>query len=179
MVKIADFHVEQWMEKYEKTDGVLNIAETCASSISIDELSKLSTEKSVAPLDSSVRLTYGAVRGSSRLRESLVRHHGGPQVRPDQVIVTQGAISANFILFYALVGPGDHVVCVYPTYQQLFSVPQSLGCEVSAWELKPEHGYIPQVSELEGLVKPNTKVCVAIPSGAKSYELKVIDAGYQ
>lgn len=28
---------------------------------------------------------------------------------------------------YALIRPGDHVVCVLPTYQQLYSIPQSFG----------------------------------------------------
>jgi aspartate/methionine/tyrosine aminotransferase len=161
MVKIAGFRVEQWMDRFENTEGVLNIAETCAAPVSMDELGGFSKEKSVAPVDWSVKLTYGAIRGSSRLRERLTQLHGGPHIRPDQVIITQGAISANFLLFYSLVGPGDHVVCVYPTYQQLYSVAQSLGCDVSAWELKPEDGYVPRVSDLAGLVQPNTKVYAA------------------
>jgi len=48
---------------------------------------------------------------------------------------------------------------VYPTYQQLFSVPESLGAEVSLWRLRPEQGFVPDVHELEKLVKANTKVC--------------------
>ncbi|KAL6876981.1 pyridoxal phosphate-dependent transferase [Trichoderma novae-zelandiae] len=95
---VRGLEVEQWMDTYETTPGVLNIAET------------------------------------------------------------QGAIAANFLVFCGLIGPGDHVICVYPTYRQLFSVPESLGAEVSLWRLRLENGFVPDVDELETLVKANTKV---------------------
>lgn len=173
MVKIESFEVEQWMDRYETTPGVLNIAETCAASVSIDDLTKLSTDKSNAGLSLlSTKLTYGAIRGSDAVRSRVagIYSKGSPEPLPsDQVIITQGAIVANFLLFYTLVGPGDHVICVYPTYQQLYGVPESLGAEVSLWKLKEENGYIPEVSELEGLVKDNTKVIDASSDRNKPY----------
>ncbi|KAK8008364.1 PLP-dependent transferase [Apiospora marii] len=86
---------------------------------------------------------------------------GSPNVvPPEQVLITQGAISANHLVFYTLVGPGDHVICVYPTYQQLYAVPESLGAEVSLWELQEADGWIPDVGKLKALVKDNTKMIV-------------------
>jgi len=161
MVKINPFEVEQWMDAYENTPGVLNIAETCAASVSIDDLVAFSRDKTASPLQLSRKMTYGAIRGSETLRQRIAAQYSKActtPLAPDSVIVTQGAIVANFLLLYTLVGPGDHVVCVYPTYQQLYDVPESLGAEVSLWKLKSEKGYIPDVSELEGLVKDNTKV---------------------
>ncbi|EXM10246.1 hypothetical protein NOF04DRAFT_599 [Fusarium oxysporum II5] len=38
MVRIAPFAVEQWMDEYETTPEALNVAETCAASVSIDDL---------------------------------------------------------------------------------------------------------------------------------------------
>ncbi|KAL7796821.1 pyridoxal phosphate-dependent transferase [Trichoderma ceciliae] len=160
MVRFERFEVEQWMDTYETTPGVLNIAETCAESVSIDELVQLSDNKAANPLQTSTVLTYGAIRGSSNLRERIASLYEGDQLPPDNVIVTQGAIAANFLVFYGLVGPGDHVICVYPTYQQLFSVPESLGAEVSLWRLRPEHGFVPDMGELEQLLKANTKMIV-------------------
>ena len=173
MVKIEPFEVEQWMDRYETTPGVLNIAETCAASVSIDDLTKLSTDKASKSLSLlSTKLTYGAIRGSDAVRSRVAALYskGSPEPLPnDQVIITQGAIVANFLLFYTLVGPGDHVICVYPTYQQLYSVPESLGAEVSLWKLKEENGYIPDVSELEGLVKDNTKVTRTTKESSRPY----------
>src|SRR5665647_85089 len=44
----------------------------------------------------------------------------------DNVLVANGAIGANFLVLFALVEPGDTVVYVKPTYQQLSSVPEAL-----------------------------------------------------
>ncbi|KAK3488930.1 pyridoxal phosphate-dependent transferase [Neurospora hispaniola] len=170
MVKITPFEVEQWMDRYETTPGVINIAETCCASISIDDLISLNTDKSAcSPLQLSKKLTYGDILGSEILRQRVASllnrdlNHHSPGVEPlnaENVIITQGAIAANFLAFYTLVGPGDHVISVYPTYQQLYSVPESLGAEVSLWKLKAENGYVPDVDELEGLVKADTKLLV-------------------
>ncbi|KAI0380350.1 PLP-dependent transferase [Hypomontagnella monticulosa] len=172
MVKIQAFEVEQWMDKYENTPGVLNIAETCCSSISIERLVTLDNRRKEGAhtlIDSSRPLTYGAIRGSDELRQNIASTYNEekstamtttPILSPEDIIVTQGAISANHLVFYSLVGPGDHVICVFPTYQQLYSIPESLGAEVSLWKLRPENGYIPKVQELEGVIKGNTKMIV-------------------
>lgn len=151
------------MDKYETTPGVLNIAETCCASVSIDDLQALDKSGNASsPLDLSRKMTYGAILGSKELRQNitnLYREDGGSEpLSPSSVIVTQGAIAANHLVFYSLVGPGDHVVSVFPTYQQLYAVPKSLGAEVSLWELRAEHGFVPDVPALEGLIKSNTKV---------------------
>ncbi|KAJ9151830.1 Capreomycidine synthase [Pleurostoma richardsiae] len=174
MVKIEPFEVEEWMDRYENTPGCLNIAETCAASISVDDLQALSTDSSApGPLHTDTKLVYGAIRGSDGLRKriaSLYSRGDTATLPSENVLVTQGAIGANFLLFYTLVGAGDHVICVYPTYQQLYDVPKSLGAEVSLWRLKEENGFVPDPNELEGLVKDNTKMIVLNnpnnPSGA-------------
>ncbi|KAI1647049.1 PLP-dependent transferase [Daldinia loculata] len=193
MVKIPAFEVEQWMDRYENTPGVLNIAETCCSSISIDQLVQFNSDQqsNAHPLiDFSKPMTYGPIRGSDELRRNIVAMYNEDvdtrtAVAPlstENVIVTQGAISANHLVFYSLVGPGDHVICVLPTYQQLYSIPESLGAEVSLWKLRPENGYIPDVAELDTSIRDNTKMIVINnpnnPTGAtipKEVLAKIID----
>ncbi|CAK7227294.1 hypothetical protein SBRCBS47491_006522 [Sporothrix bragantina] len=177
MVKIEPFAVEQWMDTYETTPGVLNIAETCAASLSIADLAALAVPTVIngttiiPPADplsalATTRLTYGAIRGSSTLRQQVAalfdtgKDESVPTLPADNVVITQGAIAANYLLFYTLLGPGDHAICVYPTYQQLYDVPKSLGAEVSLWMLKKENQYVPDVTELNGLVQPNTKMII-------------------
>lgn len=155
----------QWMDKYETVPGVLNIAETCAASVSIDDLVALCEDPNVEhPLKSSTKkLTYGPIRGSDTLRSRLASLYSARVSSPlplDNILITPGAIAANFLLLYTLIGPGDHVICVYPTYQQLYAVPESLGAEVSLWKLKKEKNYIPDVEELKALVKDNTKMII-------------------
>ncbi|GCB17771.1 fatty acid transporter protein [Aspergillus awamori] len=159
MVHIKEFAVEQWMDKYETT-AKYNVAETCCASISFNDLRELSEDKS-DPLDLSIKLTYGAIRGSERLRGNLARLYSDQTPLPlDNVLITAGAIQANFLLLYTLVGPGDHVICHYPTYQQLYSVPESLGAEVSLWKAKEADNWRLDLNELKSLIRPNTKLII-------------------
>ncbi|KAH8816464.1 putative aspartate aminotransferase [Xylogone sp. PMI_703] len=164
MVKVPPFDVEQWMDEYELTPGVLNIAETCAASISIDDLVALSEDSNTGnPIKTSTKLAYGAIRGSDALRGRLAALYSVRATVPlsqENILITPGAIAANFLLLYTLIGPGDHVICVYPTYQQLYSVPESLGAEVSLWKLKEQQKFMPDVAELSNLVKENTKMII-------------------
>ncbi|KUI58706.1 Capreomycidine synthase [Cytospora mali] len=164
MVKIEPFAVEQWMDEYETTPGVLNIAETCAASVSVDDLTALSADTAgPGPLHLSTKLTYGAIRGSDTLRNrvaTLYERSAPKPLPPDHILITQGAIVGNFLILYTLLGPGDHAICVYPTYQQLYGIPQSLGAEVSLWKLRKDNGYVPDISELESLVRDNTKMII-------------------
>ena len=59
------------------------------------------------------------------------------QAGADDVLITNGAIGANFLVEYTLVEPGDRVVCVQPTYQQVYSVPASFGADVRLLRLRP------------------------------------------
>src|SRR4029079_1028751 len=45
-------------------------------------------------------------------------------------------------------------------YQQLYSVPQAIGCDVSLWKVGPETGYKYDVDALEKLITPKTRVIV-------------------
>ncbi|RGP72781.1 hypothetical protein FSPOR_2528 [Fusarium sporotrichioides] len=163
MVRIAPFAVEQWMDNYETTAGVLNVAETCAASVSIDDLVGMCRDTQTSgPIDTSIKLTYGSIPGSHMLRERIAAHCSGEgsQFAAEDIIVTQGAIGANFLTLYSLLEPGDHVICVYPTYQQLYDVPRSIGAEVSLWKLKEEENFVPNTDDLLDLIQDNTKMIV-------------------
>lgn len=153
------------MDRYETT-AKYNIAETCCASVSVDELASLSENEEVKAgdiLKPSTVQTYGEIRGSKTLRYILSRLYSskvGTPLPPDNVLITPGAIAANFIIFYALVKPGDHVICHYPTYQQLYSVPASLGAEVDLWKSKPDNKWLPDFEELKAMVKENTKMII-------------------
>lgn len=148
------------MDKYE-TKCKYNIAETCCHSLSINELVELSENKDLKPsdlIDLSDPQTYGEIRGSTALRENLSRLYSGKvgtPLSPDGVLITPGAIAANHLIFYSLLSPGDHVICHYPTYQQLYTVPESLGCTVSLWKSDPENKWLPSIEDLQSLVEAN------------------------
>jgi aspartate/methionine/tyrosine aminotransferase len=153
------------MDKYETT-AKYNLAETCCASISIDELLSLSENKTLQASDilsTSLVQNYGEIRGSIKLRENLSRLYSakvGTPLSTDNILITPGAIAANHLVLYSLLKPGDHVICQYPTYQQLYSIPESLGAEVSLWKCKAEEKWLPSIEELEGLIKENTELII-------------------
>ncbi|KAK2845237.1 hypothetical protein FQN49_005916 [Arthroderma sp. PD_2] len=162
MVVVQPFAVEQWMDEYENT-AKHNIAETCSASISLDDLCSLAGDSKPENLfNTSTKLGYGAIRGSEELRSNIARLYSeGPRSpSSENVLITPGAINANFLVLYTMVNSGDHVICQYPTYQQLYSVPESLGAEVTLWTTKIENEWELNVGELKGLIKENTKFII-------------------
>lgn len=150
------------MDRYEKSCKY-NIAETCCASISLDQLQELSEDKGTSILPSSKILNYGAIRGSEQLRSNLSRLYSaksGSLLPPNNILITPGAIAANHLFLYSFVGADDHVICHYPTYQQLYAIPQSFGADVDLWKAESEKNWIPDVEELKSLIKPNTKLII-------------------
>lgn len=150
------------MDLYEPISKY-NIAETCAASISLEELQALSEDKSSKIWNASTKLTYGSIRGSQELRSnlaSLYSSQSSSAITIDNILITPGAIAANLSSFYGLIGKGDHVICHYPTYQQLYEVPASLGAEVDFWRAREDRQWQLDIAELEALIRPNTKMII-------------------
>jgi aspartate/methionine/tyrosine aminotransferase len=155
-MQIREFGVERWMDLYEN-QCELNLAETCVESLTVGELLKIAGKEDallgeILPM----KLTYGAIDGTERLRSnvaSLYEKQGVPNV-----LITHGAISANALVYETLVEPGDHVISVLPTYQQHYSIPESYGAKVDILRLREENGFLPDLDELRRMVTPTTRV---------------------
>ena len=163
-MNIKPFAVEEWMNEYE-VGARYNIAETCVDSVSLDELFALTGEDKEAFLKDfcARRLTYGDIWGSDGLREGICKLYH--TVKPGEVVLTHGAAGANHHVFCSLISPGERVVSIMPTYQQLYSIPASIGAEVAIMHLKQENSYLPDLDELKALVTPETKmICINNPN---------------
>ncbi|KAF2402888.1 putative aminotransferase [Trichodelitschia bisporula] len=162
MVQIETFGIEKWMDDYQP-GAKYDLAETCCASISLDDLQSLSVGEKKSIISSSKKLGYGDIRGSKELIANLARLYSrqAPSPLPEEnILITSGAIAANHLLMYALVGPGDHVICHYPTYQQLYAEPTALGAEVDLWKANPDKNWSLDIEELKRLLKPNTKMII-------------------
>jgi aspartate/methionine/tyrosine aminotransferase len=159
-VKIETFDLERWMTAWE-TKTPYDIAESGIFPMTARELLDFEPpEQKKAVLESllDLRLGYSEACGTGELRAALAATYR--DTGPEEILVTTGAIEANFLLFNVLLDPGDHVVAVYPAYQQLYSVARAIGCEVSLWKLCPETGFRFDLEELERLVTPKTRLIV-------------------
>ena len=153
-MNIEPFGVEIWMNEFELRCDY-NLAETCVESITIAELLALCGE-SEQSLDAllSLKMTYGAIEGSDRLRSAIAGLYAG--VSPENVLVTHGTIGANALVHQALVKPSDNVVTLVPTYQQHYSIPESLGANVRRLALREKDGFLPDLAELKAMAGNDT-----------------------
>ncbi|MFL9876316.1 aminotransferase [Paraburkholderia megapolitana] len=155
-MKIREFGVERWMDQYEN-HCELNLAETCVESLTVEELLDLAGKKDAILADVlPMRLTYGAIDGTERLRSNVASLYEKQAV--PNVLITHGAISANALVYETLVEPGDHVISVLPTYQQHYSIPESYGAQVEILRLRPENGFLPDLDELKRMIRPDTRL---------------------
>lgn len=163
-MNIKPFAVEEWMNAYE-TGARYNIAETCVDSISLDELFELSETHKESFLNKlcARRLTYGYIEGSPDLKEGIAALYH--TIRPDEIVPAHGASGANHHVFYSLINPGDKVISIMPSYQQLYSIPASLGAKVEILHLKKENSYLPDLEELEEMARGGVKmICLNNPN---------------
>lgn len=164
VMKIAPFAVEEWMNEYE-VGAKYNIAETCVDSISLDELFELTHTDKKEFLDDicARRLTYGDIYSKPELLKGIASLY--KTVNTDEIVTCHGAAGANHHLFYSIVEPGDLVISVMPTYQQLYSIPASLGADVKVMHLEKDKNYLPDLDELRRLAVKGTKmICLNNPN---------------
>lgn len=161
---IKPFKVEEWMNAYE--DGAkYNIAETCVDSVSLNELLEIAGQSPEEFWQSfgNRRLTYGFIEGAPEFKQGICKLY--KTLKPEEIVTTHGASGANHHVFYSLVEPGDEVISIMPTYQQLYSIPEAYGANLKLVHLKNENGYLPDLEELRKLVTPNTKlICINNPN---------------
>ncbi len=163
-MKIRPFLVEEWMNAHE-TKAKYNLAETCVDSVSLQELFSLAGEDADAFWKdfTGKRLTYGHILGHPGFLEGVCGLYR--TLKPEEVIPTHGASGANHHLFYSLLRPGDRVISVMPTYQQLYSIPESYGADLKILPLREENGYLPDPEELRKLITPETRlICINNPN---------------
>ena len=158
-MKIEPFVLERWMTAHELT-ATHDIAESGILPLSTNDLISFEVpEEREALLEKLLEtpLGYSDASGSLELKTTLAGTYR--DCGPENILVTTGAIEANFLLFNVLLEPGDHVVAVNPAYQQLNSVPRAVGADVSLWRIGPE-GYRYDLDELERLITPRTRLIV-------------------
>ncbi len=135
---IKPFGVEIWMNEWE-LKCEFNLAETCVESITIGQLLNLAGRNDTDLSELlPMKMTYGAIEGSDRLRNAISALYD--KQKPENIVATHGTIGANSLVHQALVSRGDRVISVIPTYQQHYSIPESIGAEVVHLQLREENG---------------------------------------
>ena len=157
-MEIKTFKVERWMDENE-TKCKYNLAETCIDSLTVREIVEMAGLDVAEYMNklADTRLTYGHIEGSPELLNGIASLYSDV-IKPKNIIPMHGAIGANYQILMTLISPSDNMVSVMPTYQQHYSIPESIGAEVRILNLNLENHFLPDIEKLKTLVDENTKL---------------------
>jgi aspartate/methionine/tyrosine aminotransferase len=150
---IKPFRIEQYFGKYEFTAKYL-LSSSDAESRTIQELLDLEPVSHERFLKQ--RCGYTESPGAPVLREVISGMYQG--IGPDDLLVTAATEEGIFVLYHALLSPGDHVIVETPCYESALEVARSTGAQVSEWRRCYENGWAHDLAALERLIQPNTKI---------------------
>lgn len=102
---------------------------------------------------------YTESPGAPWLREAIAGIY--ERAAPDDVLVVSSAEEGIFLLYHALVVPGDHVIVETPCYESGLEIARSTGAEVSSWRRRWEDGWKHDLDALKKLLRPNTRFLYA------------------
>ena len=179
-MKIDFFDVEAWMTEHEK-DYRYNLAETCVDSMNVNDLLKMVEDKDAVINDLlKTKLDYGPIEGSKRLRKAIAKLYETGDL--DNISISHGCINANELVLISLLEKGDHLISITPTYQQMYSFPESFGVETDLVELKEGNDWLPDLDDFKRAIKDNTKmICLVNPNNptstmfSKEFLMKLIE----
>jgi len=152
-MQVKPFRIEQYFGKYEFTARYL-LSSSDAESRSIQEL--LDLEPGAHDRFLKHWCGYTESPGAPDLRQAIAAIYH--PLSPDDVLVVAAAEEGIFVLYHALAGPGDHIIVETPCYESGLEVARSTGAQVSEWPRSFESGWAHNVSALEKLLQPNTKI---------------------
>ncbi len=116
-------------------------------------------------------MDYAHANGIPELRENIAAMY--PGAGPDNVLVTVGAIEANYDILWSVVKAGDEVVVMLPNYMQIWGLAKNLGLALKTFTLDERNGWAPDLEGLKKAVTGKTKlIAVCNPNNPTGYILK-------
>lgn len=115
MSEFYPFLIERVMSKNEK-EVEYNLSESGVYPLFLKELLAYDSDCTNELLDTN--LDYAHANGIPELRENIAALYDG--ATPDNVLVTAGAIEANYNSIRTLLDPGDEIVIMMPNYMQIW-----------------------------------------------------------
>lgn len=108
-----------------------------------------------------LKLGYTESTGHPGLKDAVLKHYnhqGAGAFNPDNVLVSSPGELA-FALMNTLLSNKDHAIVISPSYQSLYEVIRSIGCDISFWKTE-ENDWSFSIDCLKKLIKPNTKLLI-------------------
>lgn len=153
MSEFQPFLMERFMSAYEQ-DVEFNLSESGVFPLTLKELLAFGNTSLDELLDT--ELNYPHVNGSPELRQNIARMYKG--AGPENVLVTVGAIEANYNSVRTILQRGDELLIMLPNYMQIWGVAKNHGYRIKTFSLKEENNWAPDLDELERSVSEKTRL---------------------
>jgi capreomycidine synthase len=154
-MEVVPAHLEYWMRDYY-FDTEIDISSSGVENFSFGELRQL-FNITADDLDRIV-LRDSRTLGSPDLRTAIGNRWCNGNA--ERVMATNGSSEANYLIMHSLLNPGDEVVVLDPSYQQLYSIAETIGCKLKHWRLRFENSFRPDLGEARHLIGPQTRMIV-------------------
>jgi aspartate/methionine/tyrosine aminotransferase len=145
--------MERMMSKFEQTVDY-NLSESGVHPVILSEL--LADDPEYINELLATDLNYPHVNGIPELRRNIAGLYDG--AIPENVLVTVGAIEANYLTVRSLLSAGDEIVIMLPNYMQIWGIARNHGLKIKTFNLIEENGWAPDLDELESVVTSDTKM---------------------
>ena len=161
------FLMERMMSKYEQ-DVEFNLSESGVHPVSLAEL--LGDAPEVINRLLATELGYSYANGVPELRENIAALYDG--AKPENVLVTLGAIEANFNTVHTLLSGDGEIAVMLPNYMQIWGIAKNFGLDMKTFHLREDRGWALDVAELNEVVTDDTKlIAVCNPNNPTGYIL--------
>jgi len=171
MTKFQPFEMERWMSKFEQSVEY-NLSESGVHPMVVSEVLAL-RPGSVDELLAS-DLNYPHVNGAPELRAHIAAMYDG--CGADNVLVTTGAIEANYNTIRTLLSPGDGIAVMLPNYMQVWGLAKNHGLDLRTFGLREDTGWGLDTGELDAAVAAGTRlIAVCNPNNPTGHILTESD----
>ena len=147
------FLMERMMSAFEQAVDY-NLSESGVHPMPLQEL--LGEDSGVLADLLATNLNYPHVNGIPALRERIAALY--PDATADNVLVTVGAIEANYITTRALLGPGDEIVVMLPNYMQIWGIAKNHAFRLNTFHLQEDREWALDREELGDAVTAKTRL---------------------
>lgn len=155
------------MSAYEQ-EVEINLSESGVHPLTLREL--LAFDNTSVDKLLETEINYPHANGIPELRQNIARMYEGAE--PDQVLVTVGAIEANFNSVRTILKRGDELLVMLPNYMQVWGVAKNHGYAIKTFSLKEENNWAPDLDELEDKVSDQTRlIAICNPNNPTGYIL--------
>ena len=123
------------MSKFEQ-EVDFNLSESGVHPILLSELLKDDPEyiKQLLATD----LNYPYVNGTPELRENISALYDGASI--NNILVTTGAVEANYNAVHTILGREDEIVIMLPNYMQIWGIAKNFDFKIRTFHLHEENG---------------------------------------